>query len=160
MNRDEILNALEDEREKFLEAIEGLPEEALLEPGVVGEWSIKDLMAHISMWEAWLIRLLWQISQGETPTRLIPAEQVDEVNAAWHAQAKDRPLEQVMEDFRQARKQTARRVLAFSDRDLSDPQRYPWAKGNTLAEIIAMNTWAHEAEHTAQIQAWRQKTGR
>lgn len=160
MDRDEILNALEDEREKFLEAIEGLPEEAMLEPGVVGEWSIKDIMAHISMWEAWLIRLLWQVAQGQEPTKLIPADQVDQVNATWHAQAKDRSLEQVMEDFRQTRKQTARRVLSFSERDLTDPQRYPWAQGKALAEIIAMNTWAHEAEHTAQILAWRQKSGR
>lgn len=159
MDVDTILEELEEKREQFLEAIDGLPEAALLEAGVVGEWSIKDLIAHLSMWEAWLVKLLWQISQGQAPTRLYPAGDIDQVNAAWRDQAKERTLEQVFEDYRQVRKQTIRRLQSFSERDLNDPQRYPWADGHPLLDLVADNTFGHEAEHTAQVLAWRQQRG-
>jgi len=63
MTKDEILDALEDERENLIDAIEGLSDLDLLEAGVVEDWSIKDILAHLSAWEAELVKLLWQARQ-------------------------------------------------------------------------------------------------
>jgi hypothetical protein len=160
MTRDEILDALEDEREKLMDAIEGLSEEAMQAPGVVGDWSVKDILFHLSMWEAELVKLLWQAAQGVKPTTVyFGALTVDELNAAWQAQAQTRPLELIMDDFVAVRKQTAKRVLSFSDQDLDDPDRYAWLKGQPLWKWIAEDSFIHEAEHGAQVRAWRARSG-
>jgi uncharacterized protein (TIGR03083 family) len=160
MTQDEILDALEDEREKLLEAIDGLSDDQMTEPSLAGGWSVKDVLHHLAMWEAEMVKLLWQAAQGARPTTIHFAHaDVDKVNAAWHAAGKDRPLELVMTDFSGARKQTARRVEGFQDEDLNDPKRYPWLKGIPLWKWIAEDSFNHDAEHTEQIKAWRAARG-
>lgn len=158
MNQYEILDALEDERENFIEAVDGLSDDALLEPGVIGDWSVKDLMFHICMWEAELVKLLYQAAQGLPPSTVhFSHGSVDEINAAWEVEAQARTYDQVWDDFQAVRKQTVRRVSAFKDKDLNDPERYPWLKDHPLWDWIAENSFGHEKEHTAQIKQWRLK---
>jgi hypothetical protein len=166
MNKEEILDALEDERENFLTAIEGLSDEALVEPGVVGSWSVKDIMFHICMWEAELVKLLWQASQGLPPSAVFFSSlPFDEINAGWTVEGQSRSFDQVWEDFQSVRKQTVRRLSAFNDKDLDDPARYPWLsesqmiKDRPLWFWIAECSFVHEKEHTAEIHAWRLQKG-
>ncbi|MFM8322860.1 MAG: DinB family protein [Chloroflexota bacterium] len=160
MNKDEILDALEDERERLLEAIDGLSDEQMQEPGVTGEWSIKDLLHHVSAWEAELVKLLWQAARGEKPdSRLLNDDPVDDTNAQWQAIGRARPLDDVLDDLAAVRKQTIRRVDSLADADFEDPQRYAWLKGSPLWEWIRGDSFGHEAEHTAEIKAWRAAHG-
>ena len=157
MTQDEILDALEDQREAFLEVIDGLSDEQIDQPGVVGDWSVKDIMFHLTLWEAELVKLLWQAAQGVQPTTAhFDKTPVDELNAAWSLQSRNRTLEQVIDDFAGVRKQTSRRLEAFKDKDLNDPQRYPWLENHPLWVWIAEDSFKHEAEHLAQIQQWRE----
>ena len=160
MTQDEILDSLEDEREKLLEAIEGLSDEQMIEPSLGGGWSVKDVLHHLAMWEAEIVKLLWQASQGTKPTTIHFAHaDIDQVNATWQASGKDRPLELVTGDFSGARKKTARRVESFRDQDLNDPQRYPWLKSTPLWKWIAEDSFNHDAEHAEQIRKWRAERG-
>jgi hypothetical protein len=156
MTKDEILDALEDEREKLLEAIDGLSEAQMAESGVAGDWSVKDILHHLSLWEAELVRLLWQAGQGEKPTTVHFSQQsVDQTNAAWYAQGKDRLLERVLDDLAAVRKQTIRRVNALPDEVFEKPHPYPWVKDQAFWEWIANDSFGHEAEHAEQIKQWR-----
>ncbi len=156
MNKKEILNALEQGREKFLQAMDGLSDERMQQPGVVGEWSVKDLLSHLSLWEAELIRLLWELKQGQKPTYPMLADQdVDRLNEKWFRESKTRPLGRVMADFLAVRKQTIHQVESFIEKDLTDPRCYPALGGEPLEEWIAGDSYDHEAEHEAQVRAWR-----
>lgn len=158
MNQQELIQALEESRERFLDIIEGLPDEAWVEAGVSGEWSVKDILAHLSRCEAELIRLLYQAERGLVPTTVhTSAISVDEQNEKWYRESKDRPLERILADFEGVREQTIRRVQALSDHDLSDPKRHAWLEGEPLAKWIANESVEHEAEHGAQIREWRAK---
>jgi hypothetical protein len=156
MTKDEILDALEDEREKFLEAIDGLSDDEIQAPGVVGSWSVKDIMIHLSAWEAEMVKLLWQAHSGQKPTTMHFSQvDVDAINREWFDAYHDRPLERVFDDFAAVRKQTARRVDGLTDQALEDPQRYDWLGGRPLWEWVAGDSFEHEAEHAAQILKWR-----
>jgi len=156
MNKNEVIKALQEGREAFLETLEGLDDDTLLRSGVVGEWSVKDLLFHLTMWEAELVKLLWQASQGQTPTTIHFTDATDdETNLAWSRLGESRPLEQVWQDFHAVRRQTIQRVRALADKDFGDPARFPWLDGRPLEDWIAADTHGHEAEHTAQIRAWR-----
>lgn len=161
MEKDEIIDKLEDEREKFLEAIDGLSDEAMQEPGVVGEWSVKDILAHLNAWEAELVKLLWQAGQGLKPSTVHFSDMsVDERNAEWFEGGRARPLELALSDFIAVRKQTIRRVEGFNDRQLNDPAHFAWSKNYPLWEWIENDSYGHEAEHTAQIMEWRTREGK
>ena len=158
MDKQELIDKLEQSREEFLDTIEALSEEEMEQPGVMEGWSVKDILAHIALWESELVKLLFQARQGRKPTTIhFTGETVDERNAKWHNQSKDRPLERVLEDFHGVRNQTIRRVEAFPDRDLDDPQRYPWLQGEPLWKWIAADSYEHEAEHAPQIREWREQ---
>jgi hypothetical protein len=156
MNKKEILNALEEGRKKFLQAIEGLSDEQMQQPGVVGKWSVKDLLAHLGLCEAELITMLWQLKQGQKPSYpTLNNADVDRINEKWYQENKSRPLERVRADFLAVRKQTIRQVERYIDSELNDPQRYPVLGGEPLEEWIAGDSYRHEAEHEAQVRAWR-----
>ena len=54
-----------DEAEAVLARI---PEDRMLEPGVTGEWSVRDLLAHIAGYERYVSALIFGELEGRTPT--------------------------------------------------------------------------------------------
>lgn len=156
MTKEELLEALEGNRQELEELLETLPDETMLEPGVVGTWSIKDILAHLSAWEAQIVTMLFQISQGiDRPTTAhFRKETVDVLNQRWHESSKDRPLDMVWQDWLGVRKQTIRRVSEMSERDLTDPRRYGWLREKALWEWIAGDSIDHEDEHADAIREW------
>ena len=158
MNKEDLLQKMEESRERFLEVIEGLDEAAFNVQGVVGDWSLKDILMHLTRWEAELVKLLWQVRQGQRPTTAhFSKESVDEINARWYNESRDRELESVLEDFHGVRAQTMHRVEAFLDKELIDSQRYKFLQGQALCDYIAGDSYEHEDEHLPEIKAWREK---
>jgi hypothetical protein len=156
MNKTTILEKLGSGHQQMLEAIDGLSEEAMLQPGVVGDWSVKDILNHLSHWEAELVTLLWQVQQGQKPfVTSHSVEVIEKLNQQWYLEGFERSLEMVMADFRGVRKQTIRRVEALTDDDLTQPNRYLWLKGKSLADKIATYSFEHETEHMDSIREWR-----
>ncbi len=158
MSKKEILERLRTERARLEAAIAGLSEETMRQPGAVGHWSVKDVLAHITAWEAELVTALWYNTIGRRP-RLADIRNVDAWNERRYKENKDRPLERILNDFHGVHEQLLQRVEALSDEELDDPRLYEWTGGKTLAEVIAENSYAHEAEHAEQIEAYRRQLG-
>lgn len=150
MTTQELLALMAASRTRLLAAIEGLPPEDMLQPGVVGDWSVKDVLAHVAAWQSRLVRLLFQLSRHQRP----PPDHrtLDEVNAEIYAQQKDRALDLILADFHGVYEQVRLRVTQLDDQVLR--QRIGQS---TLAEIIRSDTDEHEDEHAAQLAAWRQR---
>ncbi len=160
MNKSEVVRALQTNRAALLKALDGLSDSTMQEPGVIDDWSVKDILTHLTACEAELVTWLAQARQGKKPsnTNLTPA-QVDEQNAKWRKEYKNRPLDRVLADFRAVRGQTMAQVESLAEEDLNDPKRYSWLRGSALWEWIEGEAFGHEAEHTAQIKAWRERRG-
>ena len=80
MNRDALTEALEAARAKLDAALEGLNAEELTAPGTIGDWSIKDLLAHFIAHEQFALSELAAARRGETYRN--PFQDSDEMNAA------------------------------------------------------------------------------
>lgn len=157
MKKAELIEALSLSRADFIEIIAGLSDEEMEQPGQVGNWSIKDVLAHLNMWEAESIKMLFQAGQGSKPTTL-HFKQVDDdaVNAQWYAESKDRSLEAILDDFEGVRNQLIRRLETFKDSELNEVGYFPWLKNQSLSDLIISYTIEHETEHAANIRTWRQ----
>jgi hypothetical protein len=155
MKKEKLIKLLETGRDEIMDLLDMLDDEDFHEPDAIGTWTVKDLLAHLTLWEAQLVTLLWQAKRGQRPTTVHFDQESDEtINARWHAENKDRPLAIVMDDFYGVRNQTLRRVEEFSETDLNDPVRYPWLNDHPLVEWIAENSYKHDREHLPELQMY------
>lgn len=137
--------------------IDRLGEQEMIQPGVEGEWSVKDLLAHISAWEALMVQWVGDSLRGDTPDRPAPDEpweDLDEVNERLFRERVDRPLEEVLAAFHQTHQQAYQTVAGLSEADLFDPDRFAWRRGDPLWHLVAGNTWGHYREHQQAIERW------
>ena len=156
MTKRELLLAIQQERAAFEAAWAGLTPEQMTAPGVMGEWSVKDLLGHVAMWESRLVTILYSVERGVAPKTLGSSE-VDRVNAESYVEQRERPLDRVLADFHAVHVQLLKRLDALADRDLSDSKRFPWMEGEPLEKLVAGDTFEHYAEHRPAIEAWRKK---
>lgn len=162
--RNSLLEKIEESREEFLDFLDRIEDQEFskslpfINPVNNQPWSIKDIIIHLSRWEAELIKLMWQLEHGVKPTGSpfsLPQNKVDDLNNQWQAESKGRLLAQAMDDFLAVRNQTLLRLEAFSDKDLFDNKRFGFLSGRSLSEIIANNTYEHEKEHLRSIKSWK-----
>ena len=64
---------------KLMDALTGLPEERMDEPGVAGDWSVKDVLGHVAYWEGRAIGAVERALNGE-PEPDDSGESVDTIN--------------------------------------------------------------------------------
>ena len=156
MKRDELTDALEAARAKLDAALDGLSAEELTALGPVGDWSVKDLLAHVTAWDVDLLTNLGKVKRGLKPGRtqwnkaLIQAQ-----NEAWHTELRDRPLERVLADYDGVHAQVLKAVQGLSDQELESPA--DWLGGKPLYQYFVDHIVTHEDEHGAELAEWRHK---
>jgi len=105
-----------------------------------------------------LVKLLWQVSQGQAPTSAHFSQiSVDALNEKWYGEMRARSLEMVLQDFHNVRNQTMRRIEDFLDQDLLEPKRYRWLGGKPLWAWVAADSFEHEGEHALQVKSWKEQ---
>ena len=69
MKKQQLLNKLEQAWTSFKDSYASLTAQQMVEPGVTGDWSVKDILAHVSWWEDESLKHLPHILQGVRPPR-------------------------------------------------------------------------------------------
>jgi uncharacterized damage-inducible protein DinB len=151
-----LLAHLAAERASLLEQLIGLDERTLTEvPGLAG-WTVKDLLAHIAAWDHWELREMKRMTSGESPD-LAAVRDMDGYNAAVVAAWRDRTLAEVLAELQDARAVWVSWLQILPDEEFFRERLFggeDWSFPGCL-EV----QWQHDAEHTAQIAAWREVKG-
>ena len=58
MNKREFIDRVKSERERWNELMARVPADLMLNPGVEGDWSAKDILAHVMWYEREMIGML------------------------------------------------------------------------------------------------------
>jgi uncharacterized damage-inducible protein DinB len=149
-----LIATLDQERALLLDAIKKVPDEALTLKGVVGAWSIKNVLAHLADQEILVVQVLPQrLATGITP------EIVSIINAdadAWNAkQIEASEHLTIYEQLKQL--EQARQALVQVLRDLGEEglnRQHPWPEWEgTVAEYILQVVVEHEREHRETMLA-------
>lgn len=158
MDAYDLQDQLDSVRMRLLQALAPLPDEALLQSGAVGEWSIADVLSHFINWEAELITGLMRIDQGKRPARLLQAlEDRNAYNAERYEEMKGRDLDRIFDDLQQVRQQLEGWLEEFSRSDLESTDRYKGLGGRPLWKLIASASFEHEAEHLDEIETFSER---
>jgi len=136
-------------RGELLDAIGGLSSDELTRP-VVGDWSVKDLLTHISSWEEQVCADLRRLARGHMPALLhVQAEEIDHWNEMIMSLRRNFPVEQALDELESGRAE----LLAGLER-LDNGQ---FASGY-LPVTIGI-TAGHDSDHARQIREWREAQG-
>ncbi len=157
MNRDQLAEQLDRIRERLLVAIDPLPDEALLQPQTLGDWSVADTLAHLAVWEAELVTGLMKLREGKKPGRLLAAlANRPAYNHRRYEENRARDLDRIFDDLFRVRAQLERWLDRFRDSDLTRPGRYTVLGRDPLWRLVASASFEHEAAHLPALEALSQ----
>jgi uncharacterized damage-inducible protein DinB len=103
MNKSRLLNWLRAERRQFEALLDDIGEARMEQPGVAGEWSVKDIVAHLTTWNRdILLRIRAAQNNEPDPPPPWPAhlEGEDTINAWIYEAHRDRPVRDVLAESR------------------------------------------------------------
>jgi len=153
-----LLDTIQRESDQW-EAFLGEVGEARMErPGATGEWTFKDVVAHLSAWRARTLDQLQAARQEKTPaSQFWPAgwdeeEDLEKINGWIYEENHDRTLGDVLSESRQQFRHMRELVRTLPERDLFTPARYDWMDGRPLANLIEFGHF-HE-EHEPVLRNW------
>ena len=146
----QLLDDLKAARDEFLIAIGDVDPALRTAPGLVGEWSARDLLAHVGYWAGHAAESLHRAEQGELSEFGADELSVDDRNAVVARVAAEADYATVASREQGAYEQFAARLAAVDPEALSDRD----ADGDTLEEIIGFDGTDHYREHTLDIRAW------
>lgn len=153
MTKDRLVGLIRDSHAQLQSVIGRLSDEQMTVPQVQGQWSAKDILAHISAWEEHCLGFLDADARGETP-QLITSADVDRVNEQFYQESRGKALEEVRSRFSRAYQAMLDRLESLTEQDLVSPERYPWFRGSPFWLMVAYNTFDHYPRHEARIRRW------
>ena len=135
---------------EFRESYAGLPDEQLLQPGVTGEWSVRDTIAHVTWWEEEALKHLPLIQAGGRPPRYSTTYGgIDAFNALNTELKRDLSLADVQRAF----EETHRRLVAYI-RTVPPEQL---AGDTRFRRRLRLDAYGHYPIHTQEIRNWRRR---
>jgi hypothetical protein len=159
-NLSDLLSVIRSERNNLEHLIRQLSDSQKVEPGVVGNWSIKDIMAHIAAWEKLAIDRINATLTGESlKFPVIEGDDfVDNINHQVYEKNKDLPLEVVQDDFNRSFNDFLHQIQSLDDETLTQKLPFDWAGNLTVQVLISANTHWHYVEHADSIANWIAKS--
>lgn len=148
MTHEEILAQEEAGWQALMAAVAGLSDEEWLQPGAAGEWTLKNVAAHICSWQEETLRVLPEMARQAIAGVKEPQRyDIDAWNAEQYGQRREQPLEEVRSGLFETRAALLTMI-----------QRIPaeWlARYKHMRNWIAAVTYEHYTEHVEMIHAWR-----
>lgn len=142
----ELLEAIESERTALEQLLAELSPEQLMEPEIVGKWSVKDVLVHLVEWEQMVLR--WHAAglKGDVP--VTPSEefnwgQLPQLNQQIFEKHHNRPLADIKKEFMSSYKKILKTIQGLSDEELFTRGCYAWTKNNTLGAYFISSTSSH-----------------
>lgn len=147
-----------DEFDRWEKLLAPLSAEQATTPGTFGDWSLKDVLAHLAVWQARSIARLDAAAAGRDP--IFPdwppgftpeqEEPVDEVNAWIAARYRDVAWESVYRQWKEGYLRFIRQAVNIPEEDLLPAGRYDWLDGYALVDVLT-GSLEHHQEHREQL---------
>jgi len=150
MDKQQLLKRLEKAWAAIEESYDGLSDSQLTEPCVIGNWSVKDILAHVTTWEEEALKYLPLIITGGRPPRYIQYGGIDAFNAKMTEQKRGLALSDVMKQL----DETHRRLIDYIR---SVPEEH-FTRETRFRHRLRLDTYSHYPMHAKAIREWRERS--
>jgi uncharacterized protein (TIGR03083 family) len=151
MTREQLLVRLEKAWTALNDSYAGLSDAQLTTPGVAGEWSVRDVLAHVTTWDEEALKYLPLIISGGRPPRYASFGGLDAFNARTMAAKRALSLAEVLDQF----DETHQRLVAYL-RTVPDEQ---FTTETRFRHRLRLDTYSHYPLHAQMIRDWREQAG-
>ena len=145
-NKQELLSEAEKEYGELMKQVAGFTPTEMVRPGVIGEWSVKDILAHLLEWQRMFFGWYEAGLRGEkpaTPAKGYNWSQLPALNQDIYERYEDAKLEVVRNQLDASHKRMLDVAGSLSDEELFTPGRDKWTGVSTLASYCNSCTGAH-----------------
>ncbi|MEE4194246.1 MAG: ClbS/DfsB family four-helix bundle protein [Anaerolineae bacterium] len=149
---DDLVFAIESKRNEFDQVIGKLSESQCQHENVIGRWSVKDVLAHLSWYDQ---QMEWMVTRHsmDIPEVEIWDLPTDDRNEIIYQMYKDLPLAEVKAIAQARYERMLAAIKQLEESDLTDPSRYAGMDAEWVpADILSQNTWLHYADHLVLIR--------
>jgi hypothetical protein len=126
-------------------------------PGAAGDWTIKDVIAHLTFWRWWSVRRLEAAVRNDVP---VPPwgsgldendeEDTERINQQAYESNRDQSIADVLRDSRETFDRAEAALQALSEADLFEANRFSWLGGANVSAVVHGSA-GHLYEHEAMI---------
>jgi hypothetical protein len=174
VTREEALARYDAEMKRWTAALDAVGMDRMDEPGVMGEWSAKHLVAHLAGWQ-WktLASMRAALSDGEYPPTPWPAVfndpdsweedgEVQAVNQWIHDNAEPIPAEEIVANSLRQWRDIRDIIAGLDETQLNDSSLFPRLEGQSLGRVLAHGVLSgHTQEHLDDdLEPWLVRNGR
>lgn len=144
----------------LMKSLEGLDETHLTDSGVCGDWSVKDIMAHLAAAELLLVEVLEWVKDNNTPTPLL--QNFGELRRTWNDSEVDKRKEisyqEVFNEYNQAYEKNIKLIETVPLELQRKTGVLPWyGEEYDLEDFLVYTFYAHKREHGAQISLFKDR---
>jgi hypothetical protein len=154
-SKTEFLKRIRTSRSKLDEVVRSIDLLFMTAPGACGDWSVKDVLAHITWHEQEMFNVvlnralvgsdLWNVS-------------LELRNQTIYEENRDRELKDVLDDYKVVFESMLEAMGSLTDEDLLDAGHFAEMPSNWKPwEVIASNTYEHYDDHLAELASWKKK---
>lgn len=142
-----IVDDLLRERRELLAILDALEPDSMTAPGLLGDWSAREVIAHLGYWAGHATELIHAVEEGRIDEVGVDEPPVDEVNATVARVAASTPLATVVRREQASVDALVARLQAVDPARLED--RLP--DGTTLEAGIREDGPDHYREHADEL---------
>jgi hypothetical protein len=142
-----LLKRLDTAWSAFRDSYADLPDSLLVEPGVMGNWSVKDILAHVTTWEEEALKHLPVILAGGRPPRYVTFGGIDAFNAQMTERKRGLSLSEVRTQLDETHRRLVDYIQSAPEDQLTGETRF--------RRRIRLDTYGHYPEHAKAIREWR-----
>ena len=147
---DAPLRELDDARDAFLDALADVDAALVTVPGVMGDWSVRDLVVHLAAWAEHGTGAIELAVAGRGAEFVYSTAETDAMNDRILADARrTSPAEALARE--EAAFAAFRNAVEALDPALLDLRL---GNGDSVRAVIAYDGPEHYAEHTGHLRAW------
>lgn len=168
--RDAAIRLLEEQHTELARLLADLDDEDFVRRGTIGggEWSAKDLAAHMGIWEELALETMQTFGRGERPSIedwFDRSGAGDRVNAEGVERFLDTPAPDVLARFEDLHRRVVSQIGAMSDQTWTAP--YPFdpvedTLGDRIGSLLGSEAggFTHAAAHLPDLRAYVDSTRR
>ncbi|RPI83694.1 MAG: ClbS/DfsB family four-helix bundle protein [Chloroflexi bacterium] len=164
--KEHILMAMREVLERWDDILGKTSEEQITSPDFPSNWSIKDVIVHLWIWQQRSIARMEAALEGREPVfpewvpGLVPETEGvnDRINAWIFETYRNLTWPEAYQNWSNGFLHFLKLGESFSERDLLDSDKYLWMEGYSLADVY-LSSYDHHQEHIDMLFGWLREPG-
>ncbi len=156
MEKDKVIQFFKNDHNKLLKIVNLLNEEKMIKDIIIGDWTVKDIISHISAWNWEIIKATNDVLDNKKPWYIDRNEM--EFNKKEINKRKSFNLKEVINEWRNSYKALLEKIDVLTKDEWKYKSKYKWLNGSFVS-VQSLYDYrylgeGHEGGHAKQIKEY------